>query len=441
MSHKSRRFAKILTGVVIVAVLAAVITVSVKAVNGDYSGNYEITGYFSRAGAGMQAGTEVDYRGVQVGRVLSAGLRSGMARVVLSMDPGFKVPADASAIIEPLNLFGAERISLEMPSGRRPPYLAAGQAIRNTSVSDQLGRLFQAADPLLAKIDATKLSGVISELYQASAGEGPRIVASIQATNKLASLLSATLPAQLAALDSLATFSGYLAPTGPSFNSMAVSENKLLPLFDNEQAAYDRLLTTLTSMSDSISALLLEYRPDIATLMVQGANVSRLLLVRQQNIGHVVDGLLVFITRQASASTGVLPNGNHYTYLATFVEFSDLKNLLCELIGAAGSPGGGAVLPGLQQALEGAGNQLGCSIPSPAPSLPAPYGASQVAGPSNPVGGGTQQPSSLPAQLPQPIGKALQGLAQNLYQTLSNPQVPVDLPGGRALSTIMGGVL
>ena len=57
-----------------IAVVVAGVVVIENAVGGAYSGNHQVVGRFSSAGQGIQPGAEVDFAGVQVGRVASIAL-------------------------------------------------------------------------------------------------------------------------------------------------------------------------------------------------------------------------------------------------------------------------------------------------------------------------------------------------------------------------------
>ena len=140
----------------------------------------------------------------------------------LLIEPSFKVPATATATIEPVNLFGAEQIAISTPHANSDdgPYLAAGGSFARADSSDELGDLFAAATPLLNEVNDNNLATVLGELSQASQGEGPKIAASISAGTQLAGLLDRTLNAQILALDSFARFAQATAPAAADFNNL-----------------------------------------------------------------------------------------------------------------------------------------------------------------------------------------------------------------------------
>ncbi|MGH9028767.1 MAG: MCE family protein [Acidimicrobiales bacterium] len=351
-----------LLAVLVAACLAvAVVVVVVKASDGGFSGQYALSGMFSRSGEGLHAGSEVDYRGVQVGDVTTIVLEDRQAKVNMAIDPGFKVPADATATIEPLNLFGADHVVFSFPSGRGMPALAAGATVAKTAVSPELGDLFAAAAPLLNQIDTTDLSSVVSDLAQASQGEGPTIAASIDEGAKLASLLDQTLPAQLSALDSFSGFVNTLVPTAASFNSISQASNIALPAFNQAAPEYARLLKTLAPFAQNLAQFLAAYHPDFETILNSGDNVARVVLAQQSQIGQVIAGLGMYaeVFAKAIDPSETLPDGSHYGYFQTFILFSDVNQLVCSMI-APDAPGLSALEP-LQQALTGAGLPFNCT--------------------------------------------------------------------------------
>ena len=288
-------------------------------------------------------------------------------------------------------------------------------------MSSELGELFAAADPLLAQIDTPDLASVVSDLAQASEGEGPTIAASIDQGAKLADLLDRTLPAQLRALDSFSAFQQAITPTASSLNAVAAASNTFLPTFNRSEAAYQRLLQTLQPFADDLSQLLAAYHPDIETLLASGDNVARLLLAHQADVGQVIEGLAVYMQRFADAvnPAEVLPDGSHFGYFQTFILFDDLNTFVCDLLAPA-APGLTFLQP-LQQALSGAGTPLNCS------SQMAAFDAAQQGG------GSASHAQAVTSQ-------AGQALSTDTYQSIGAPQPTTTTTGlGGFISSLLGG--
>ncbi len=258
-----RRLFNVLVSLVVLFGLVFGTVELVRMANGDFAGDYKLSGTFPSAGEGLHPGSAVVFRGVQVGRVSTISLYQNQAQVTLLMEPSFKVPAASTATIEPVNLFGAEQVSISSPhrNSDAGPYLTAGATFAHATSSDELGDLFAAATPLLNQINANQLSTVLGELAQASQGEGPKIAAGIDAGTQLAGLLDKTLNAQILALDSFAKFSQAVAPAASDLNNLNTQVNAGLPGFNAEEADYQNLINTLIPFSNRLAVAAVDLSP------------------------------------------------------------------------------------------------------------------------------------------------------------------------------------
>jgi phospholipid/cholesterol/gamma-HCH transport system substrate-binding protein len=405
----------------------------VRLANGDFAGDYKLSGTFPRAGEGLHPGSAVVFRGVQVGRVSTISLAQNQARVTVLMEPSFKVPQTATATIEPVNLFGAEQVSISTPQRNTDagPYLEANGTFAHAASSDELGDLFAAATPLLDKIDTTNLSTVLGELSQASQGEGPKIAASISAGTQLAGMLDRTLNAQLIALNSFAKFTQAVAPAAGDLNNLNAQINAGLPAFNAEEADYENLLNTLIPFSNRLATLLSTYHPDIATILESGDNVSRVLLAQQGNIGQVVNGAYHYFQKIAEGASGLnkLPDGSTYAFFNTFILFSDVNSLVCNLI--APPTGGMSFLQPIQQALAGSGSAFNCS--SELASFNALQGNTAAATPSaTPAAPANSNPTAA-------ASGAGAAAANQVYGMIGQPDQSTPTTLGGILNQLLGG--
>jgi hypothetical protein len=114
----------------------------------------------------------------------------------------------------------------------------------------------------------------------------------------------------------------------------------------------------------------------------------------------------------------VLPDGSQFGYFKTFILFSDLNQLVCNLLAPA-SPGLAFLQP-LQQALTGAGTPFNCS------SQLAAFNAAQAHAAPSPA-------SALAASQ-----QAAQQLQTHAYQSLTAPQVPTPTGIGGIVNSLLG---
>ena len=252
----------------------------------------------------------------------------------------------------------------------------------------------------------------MGELAQASQGEGPRIAASISAGTQLAGLLDRTLNAEILALQSFAKFTQAIAPTAGDLNDLNAQINAALPSFNAEEADYENLLNTLIPFSDRLAALLSTYHPDIATILESGDNVAASCWHNGlHRPGHQRCLSLLSEHRQGCCGLNKLPDGSTYTYFNTFILFSDVNSLVCNLI--APPTGGMSFLQPVQQALAGSGSAFNCS------SDLSTFNALQ--GTSTP--GGTQTPPPT-ASASSGASNAAAAAANQAYGIVGHPTNP-----------------
>jgi phospholipid/cholesterol/gamma-HCH transport system substrate-binding protein len=401
--------------VIALAVTIATLAVIYRAVGGAYdffSTAYPLNATFDRLGQNVHQGSEVDYRGVQVGKVKSWSLVDRRVLVHFTINPGFKVPANATATLEPQSVFGSEIMSLDFPNGQTAPYLKPGGSITQTATSDQVQDFINATVPLFNSIDPGDLQSIISELTQASQGLGQTIAQSIDTGTQLADLFSNTINAQVTALDAFARFQAAFTPTASNLNAIAAANNVGLPVFNQAESTYQAFLTTLKPLSDKLAQLMSTYRPDIDILLGQGDNVVRVLLARQSDISDLIHGLYRYTLKFAKgASTEQLADGSRFAYFKLFTSFTDIDKLVCSLVAPAGAP------PDLQKNLAPLQQALG-------PQFDCGPGTS-AAGPT--TTGSQSSPSAAAAPM-----------ATAAMSALGQPQVPQQTSVGSVINGVMG---
>ena len=404
--------------VVALGVTVATLAVVYRAVGGAYdffSTAYPLTATFPHLGQNVHPGSEVDYRGVQVGKIKSWSLVDRQVQVRFTVNRGFKVPANASATLEPQSVFGSEIMSLSFPNGQTGPFLSPGGAITHTATTDQVQDFINSTVPLFQAIDPGDVQAIISELTQASENLGPTIAQSIDTGTQLADLFSTTINAQTNALDAFNRFQAAFTPTASNLNAIAAANNKGLPVFNQAEATYQAFLTTLKPLADNLAQLLSTYRPDINILLGQGDNVMRVLLARQSDISDLIHGLYRYTFKFAKgASSEHLADGSRFAYFHTFTSFSDIDKLVCGLVAPAGAP------PQLQQSL--------------AP-LQAALGPQFDCAPGTSASGATSTGSTASSPSAPPVAGQM---ANSAMSALGQPQVPQRTNAGSVVNGVLG---
>ncbi|WP_421121524.1 MCE family protein [Aquihabitans daechungensis] len=319
----------------IVALVAAGATVAVRAAYGAFSDDFTVRARFARAGQGLRSGSDVKYRGVNVGEVRSLELEDRQVDVAIDLRKDVEIPADTTATVRPKTLFGEKYVELAVrPKGG--PYLKDGDRLKAGGTGLEVEELVDTTDDLLRQVDEEQLATLMDELVQASRGEGDRVARLIDRSVAATAVMDDTLEAQLRAIDSFARFTREYRDIGPSLNSINANLNELLPTFNAAREDYERLLVTLKPFADHLAEFIDVNEADIGALLADGNNIVRVLTARKANISETIRGLDTYTATLADAiAPGTLPDGSRYGNLKLFIDLSQIQDLLCMVLAPA----------------------------------------------------------------------------------------------------------
>jgi phospholipid/cholesterol/gamma-HCH transport system substrate-binding protein len=234
-----------LTGLVTVAVIAAIVAVAVGLFRGSFTESVPVTVLSPRAGLVMNADAKVKMRGVQVGKVDSIESRSnGQAVLHLAMYPSdmHLIPANVLVDITEPTVFGAKFVDLVPPAQPSAQSLHAGQVLDSQHVTVEINTVFQQLTSVLGTLDPAKLNETLGAIGQALSGRGEKIG---QAFSDLDSFLAKFDP-------SLPALSHDIAVSAPVFNAYADAAPDLVKTVDNSA----RISQTIVDEQHNLDALL-----------------------------------------------------------------------------------------------------------------------------------------------------------------------------------------
>ena len=240
-------------GLVTLAAIAGIVTVTASMFRGDFTDRVSITVLSPRAGLVMDPDAKVKLRDVQVGTVSSIEERpNGQAALQLAIDPSKLrlIPANVLIDITSTTVFGAKFVELVPPADPSPQALHSGQVLDTTNVTVEINTVFQELTSVLSKIEPEKLNETLGALASALNGRG----------HKIGQMLS-DLDSFLAKLDpSLANLSHDIAASRQAFGAYADGAHDLVEVAGNatrisqtivdEQANLDALLVSAIGLGD-----------------------------------------------------------------------------------------------------------------------------------------------------------------------------------------------
>ncbi|MDP9182721.1 MAG: MCE family protein [Actinomycetota bacterium] len=163
-----------------------------------YDKGFLVSADFSDSG-GVFIGSQVTYRGINIGSVESLTLRPDGVRVGMRLKPGSKVPTPIKAAVGNRSAIGEQYVDLQ-PQSDDGTALRAGDIIpvSQTSIPIQPTQLVVNLDRLVRSIDLADVATVLDELGKAFEGSGDDLQRLIDASDKLTQSASEHLTQTLA---------------------------------------------------------------------------------------------------------------------------------------------------------------------------------------------------------------------------------------------------
>jgi len=248
-----------LTGLVTVAVLAAIVAVAVGLFQGSFTESVPVTVLSPRAGLVMNSDAKVKMRGVQVGKVDSIESRpNGQAVLHLGMYPSdlHLIPANVVVDLTAPTVFGAKFVDLVPPAQPSAQSLQAGQVLDSQHVTVEINTVFQQLTSVLGTLDPAKLNETLGAIGQAFS-DLDSFLAKFQPTLPA---LSHDIAVSAPVFNAYADASGDLVKTVA--NSARISQT-----FVDEQHNLDALLISAIGLADVGNDLLSANRKPLTDVL------------------------------------------------------------------------------------------------------------------------------------------------------------------------------
>lgn len=175
----THRWPKAFVGVVYLAVLSGLITLSVMVFNKDFVSTVHVRLVTDDVGSAMQKGSDVKVRGLLVGEVTKISTNGQGATLELALSPGKakQIPTNVQARLLPKTLFGERYVSLMLPSDPSAHTLRSGDQIDQDRSTEavELEQVFDNLLPVLQAVQPEKLASMLGEFSKALRNRGTEI--------------------------------------------------------------------------------------------------------------------------------------------------------------------------------------------------------------------------------------------------------------------------
>jgi phospholipid/cholesterol/gamma-HCH transport system substrate-binding protein len=249
---------------------------------------HKVTAHFTEA-VGIYPGSDVRVLGVKIGTIESVTPQGGTVKVVMSYEPKYKVPADASAVIVPPSVVSDRYIQLTPAyTGGAVMKDAAELPVSRTSTPVELDRIYASLNDLNVALgpEGANRDGALSRLLAVGRmnldGQGKKLNTTVRNVSKAVQTLSDGRQDLFGTITNLQQFTTALAQSDDQvrrFNTQLASVSEQL------NGERDELGSALRSLSLALAQVASFVRENRAELVsnVEGLTKITGILVKQKD--------------------------------------------------------------------------------------------------------------------------------------------------------------
>ncbi|MEY2423952.1 MAG: phospholipid/cholesterol/gamma-HCH transport system substrate-binding protein [Acidimicrobiaceae bacterium] len=370
----------VISGLIALVLLFAAIDIGVSASFGAFDDTYILKGSFDAAGQGLQKGSDVKIRGVNVGKVVKVDLVDGRALVTMDITASNRIPESAIATVRAKTLFGEKFVDIAPGSGEAsgPFYSKNGELLDKCDKNAQpehtctvggfeLEKVLGDAYPLLKQIQPSELMTVIHTLAEAGRDLGPSINRQIVNSEKVLDVNAAHDADTRQFLADLAKLAQQLGVRADDLVTAADDLNIALPTLNARADKLNSLLVQTARLSNDVADLLRNNKDFIDKSFGGGQEVLNVLYDQRNDIVPLIIGLREYL--QTLTEITRIPTGTDGTLMAA------VKSLTCPAPGVFGCTGPSA--SALSQSSAGAASAPGGTV-GPDTPVSDPTGVQQL---------------------------------------------------------------
>ena len=240
---------------------------------------------------GLFTGSEVDYRGVQIGKVralqpMPSGVRA-MLKLGSCSNP--RIPNNVTATVADLSVIGQQYVNL-VADGAADGYLAQGSVIpvSQTSLPLPTQVLLANLDSLATSVDAQKLAIVVSQLGVAVDGQTLNLRTLIDAGGTILQLVQQNLPSLVELVQDSESVLHTQQDVSPMFASWVHSLNLLSAELRSDDPLVRSLIDTAPSALATVSDFTRSVQGPLGPLLGNLVTGGQLLQQHASDIGQLL---------------------------------------------------------------------------------------------------------------------------------------------------------
>ncbi len=339
---------------------------------------------------GLYAGNSVDVLGIPVGRITSVTPEPGHVAVTMSIKPGIRIPAAATAFLMAPNVVNDRYVELD-PAYTGGRYLGDHAVIStdHTEVPESVDQIIGTLDQLAVALGpkGANASGALSQLFhraaQAFAGDGPAIHSSITSFGQALSALSTNSSELTALIDNMGNLARAASQATGSYQTFAGDLASVSTALAGDSADITTALANLQQALGEVAAFVQANGSALGASVTNLDRVAAAIGTQQQELAQLLSTGPLALENLANAYDPRPAGGGGPALRTRFDPVGSsgaFTNSIC----------GNSILRLLLLAVDQSqdtipGIDLGCGVSAALQALPLPPGAS--AGPNLGIGG------------------------------------------------------
>ncbi|QMU74020.1 MCE family protein [Streptacidiphilus sp. P02-A3a] len=291
--HRPSTRAAIALGTALVVVIGGGTAAGVVSLGGG--GGLRITAYFDRT-IGVYPGSDLRILGVKEGTVDSVTPDGTEVRVVLAIDAGIKVPANASAVVVAPTLIADRYIQLT-PAYTGGPLLADHGTIPadRTGTPMEIDQLYQSITQLADSLgpNGANANGALSQLLNTGAanlnGNGTALGNSISQLGSAAKTLNGNSDELFATLTSLQSFTSMLKQNNGQVQSATGELSSVSGFLAQDKTDLGTALAQLATALGQVQSFIQDNRGQLQNVVNQLTPITRIMVQQRASLAELLD--------------------------------------------------------------------------------------------------------------------------------------------------------
>lgn len=279
-------------------------------------GYYVVRVNLANAG-GLFQNSDVDYRGVSIGRVGALSLTPTGVQASLDISNSAPpIPVRLKASVADLSAVGEQYVDLA-PQATRGPYLTSGSVIpqRDTQLPLPVTTVLESVNQFATSVPLGALRQVTDELGTAFGGQGSNLRLLINGGSSLTNASLTSLPQQVKLINAGRTVLRTQINETQALDSFGASARQLAQQLDASNSDIRKLIVQAPRAATQLSGLLTDDSRGLAVLFANLLTTSELTATRGSALAELLSAVPADI---AAGSTVITPAGANFGIALTF---------------------------------------------------------------------------------------------------------------------------